>query len=149
MKRLLEKLPLLGAMFLILPLLIGEAAAADGAESSVATEVAEMNDMGDVNDPLEPFNRVMFEFNEALQVMFLRPAATLYKGFLPPPGQEMVSNFLDNLSSTVVLANDLLQGEVEFTDDDRDIAYLEPGHQQYLWRRRPVLPRRGNGRPRS
>ena len=70
--------------------------------------VAEYNE---INDPLEPFNRAMFELNRGLDTLFLRPAATLYRGLVPPPIQDMVGNFLNNLKTPVVLLNDVLQGE--------------------------------------
>lgn len=65
----------------------------------------------EVNDPLEPFNRAMFELNRGLDTLILRPAATLYRGFVPPPIQDIVNNFLNNLKAPVVLLNDVLQGE--------------------------------------
>ena len=67
----------------------------------------------DVNDPLEPMNRVIFQLNEFLQELILLPLAKLYTLILPDEGQEAVGNFLDNLRSPVVLANDLLQGEMK------------------------------------
>ncbi|NKB20680.1 MAG: VacJ family lipoprotein [Alphaproteobacteria bacterium] len=67
----------------------------------------------DVNDPIEPVNRVMFQINEFLHGLILRPLAELYMLILPDEGQEAVGNFLDNLRSPVVLANDLLQGEMK------------------------------------
>lgn len=67
----------------------------------------------DVNDPLEPMNRVIFQLNEFLQGLILRPLAELYTLMLPDEGQEALDNFLDNLRSPVVLANDLLQGEMK------------------------------------
>jgi len=67
----------------------------------------------EINDPLEPFNRAMFELNRGLDTLLLRPAATLYRGFVPPPIQDMVSNFLNNLKTPVVLLNDVLQGETD------------------------------------
>jgi phospholipid-binding lipoprotein MlaA len=67
----------------------------------------------DVNDPLEPMNRVIFQLNEFLQGLILRPLAELYTLMLPDAGQEALDNFLDNLRSPVVLANDLLQGETK------------------------------------
>ena len=66
-----------------------------------------------INDPIEPLNRGVFEFNQALDAMFLRPLADFYRLLLPPLFQEAVHNFLANLRSPVVLANDLLQGEWE------------------------------------
>jgi phospholipid-binding lipoprotein MlaA len=64
------------------------------------------------NDPLEPFNRAMFQFNLQVDGMFFKPAATVYREVLPEPVQKGVNNFLSNLRSPLVLANDLLQGEM-------------------------------------
>ena len=65
------------------------------------------------NDPLEPLNRGVFEVNRGLDALILRPAAGFYRFLTPPPIQEAVSNFLRNLRSPIVLANDLMQGEWE------------------------------------
>ncbi len=62
-------------------------------------------------DPLEPFNRAMFTFNDVLDGLFLRPAAIMYRNVFPGFVRDGVSNFLDNVRTPVVLANDLLQGE--------------------------------------
>ena len=67
----------------------------------------------EVNDPLEPVNRVTFKFNEVFHAIILRPLATFYKFILPDDGRVAVRNFLKNLRSPVVLANDLLQGETD------------------------------------
>jgi phospholipid-binding lipoprotein MlaA len=63
------------------------------------------------NDPLEPVNRAVFEVNRVLDGMFLEPFAHIYRGITPQFFRDAVSNFLDNLRSPVVLANDILQGE--------------------------------------
>lgn len=65
------------------------------------------------NDPLEPLNRAIFSFNRTMDGMFLRPAAVVYRGALPEPVQKGVYNFLGNLRSPVVFANDVLQGEMD------------------------------------
>lgn len=65
----------------------------------------------DVNDPIEGVNRAVFGFNEVIDTWFLRPAATLYRGLLPPPIQDGIHNMLSNLSTPIILVNDLLQGE--------------------------------------
>jgi len=65
----------------------------------------------DVNDPLEPVNRLIFGFNQAVEVMLLRPLATAYTAFLPLPVREAIGNALHNLRTPVILANDILQGE--------------------------------------
>ncbi len=66
-----------------------------------------------LNDPLEPLNRTVFGFNQAIDAMFLRPFADFYRLLLPAPFREGVHNVLANLRSPVILANDLLQGEVD------------------------------------
>lgn len=70
------------------------------------------------SDPLEPFNRVIFQFNEGLRTLFLRPAFTFIEAFTPPALRDHdygivsgVDGILDNLTAPVVLVNDLLQGE--------------------------------------
>ncbi|WP_135075823.1 VacJ family lipoprotein [Terasakiella sp. SH-1] len=67
----------------------------------------------EVNDPLEGVNRAVYGFNELVDTWFMRPAATLYRAFLPPPVQEGIHNMLSNLSTPIVLLNDILQGEGE------------------------------------
>lgn len=71
----------------------------------------------EVNDPLEPLNRGIFEFNRGVDTLLLRPAATFYKAMVPPPIQDLVHNFLNNLKAPVILLNDLLQGEAERAGD--------------------------------
>jgi phospholipid-binding lipoprotein MlaA len=64
-----------------------------------------------INDPLEPLNRVIFTFNDAADVLVLRPAAEAYQIFVPPEARERVTNVLRNLKSPIILANDVLQGQ--------------------------------------
>ena len=65
------------------------------------------------NDPLEPLNRGLFFVHEGLDTLVLRPAAEMYRLFLPPIIRTSITNALANLRSPVILANDLLQGETE------------------------------------
>ena len=67
----------------------------------------------ETNDPLEPMNRYFFEVNYALDELVLKPIAGWYYVALPNPAQDSVRNFLRNLSSPVILANDLFQGETD------------------------------------
>lgn len=62
------------------------------------------------NDPIEPVNRYIFEVNYAVDELFLKPVAGWYYTALPNPVQDGVRNVLRNLSSPVILANDLFQG---------------------------------------
>jgi phospholipid-binding lipoprotein MlaA len=66
-----------------------------------------------LNDPVEPLNRTVFEFNRGVDGLVLRPISEVYRSVLPQVGQDMVRNFLNNLKSPVVFANDILQGEEE------------------------------------
>jgi phospholipid-binding lipoprotein MlaA len=66
---------------------------------------------GDPRDPLEPVNRVMFNFNVTASNVVLTPAADAYRSVAPELMQEMVLNFFSNLSDTVVLTSSILQGK--------------------------------------
>ena len=65
------------------------------------------------HDPLEPMNRAIFAFNNTLDGLILEPAARMYRFVFPQPARDGIANFLDNLRTPVVLANDLMQGEFE------------------------------------
>ncbi len=64
-------------------------------------------------DPLEGFNRTMFKFNDAVDTVALKPAATVYKNVLPSFVQTGVGNFFGNLADAWTAVNNLLQGKVE------------------------------------
>jgi phospholipid-binding lipoprotein MlaA len=66
---------------------------------------------GDVYDPLEPVNRVIFDFNTAVDDVILEPVARGYAEVVPPPIQDGVTNFLRNLRTPVIFANEVLQGD--------------------------------------
>lgn len=101
----------LGAVLVAGAILAGCASAPSANDPEALAEYRE------INDPIEPINRAMFEFNRGLDTMLLRPAGTFYKAFMPPPLQELVHNFLNNLKTPVVLLNDLLQGETARAGD--------------------------------
>lgn len=65
------------------------------------------------NDPYESFNRTMLDFNLAVDKAVLRPVAFVYKEGVPDPLRTNVHNFLENLRGPVILANDLMQGEMD------------------------------------
>ena len=80
---------------------------------SVHVTLAQASGEEAVNDPLESMNRAIFEVNEGLQDVLLRPIAKFYNTNVNLTVRQGISNFLDNLSSPVIFANDLLQGEFE------------------------------------
>jgi phospholipid-binding lipoprotein MlaA len=67
----------------------------------------------DPGDPLEPVNRAVYGFNEGLDILVLRPAAEVYRGAVPTPVRMAVRNFLLNLTSPLLVANELLQGDFD------------------------------------
>jgi phospholipid-binding lipoprotein MlaA len=62
-------------------------------------------------DPFEPVNRAVFGFNMFADEWVLEPVARGYRAVAPAPVRRSVANFLNNLRSPVIFANDLVQGE--------------------------------------
>jgi phospholipid-binding lipoprotein MlaA len=69
-------------------------------------------------DPLEPLNRGIYTFNEAVDTTLLRPAAELYHGLVPRIVRIGVSNFFSNINDVIVALNNLLQGKVSNAASD-------------------------------
>jgi phospholipid-binding lipoprotein MlaA len=66
-----------------------------------------------IADPLEPVNRYIFAANLALDTTVIEPVATIYRDIVPDPARDSVRNFLRNLESPVLLANDVLQRDLD------------------------------------
>ena len=64
-------------------------------------------------DPYEGFNRAMFKFNDTVDQVALKPAATAYRAVLPSFVQTGVNNFFGNLADAWSAVNNLLQGKGE------------------------------------
>jgi phospholipid-binding lipoprotein MlaA len=65
----------------------------------------------DTNDPFEGSNRFFFDVNQVLDDILLRPVAIAYRAVVPDFARDGVRNFMNNLNSPVIFANDLMQGE--------------------------------------
>lgn len=63
----------------------------------------------DPRDPLEPFNRGMWQVNDAVDRAVVRPAATAYRDVLPSPVRTGVTNFFHNLQDAWSIVNNVLQ----------------------------------------
>ncbi|MGE0210176.1 MAG: VacJ family lipoprotein [Parvibaculaceae bacterium] len=96
-----------------------EPAAAKIKEKSAALDAdAEADANGDVPeeltptvaDPLEPLNRGIFAFNEALDFAVFRPVSYVYRTTVHKSLRVGISNALHNFSTPVILVNDFLQG---------------------------------------
>jgi phospholipid-binding lipoprotein MlaA len=70
-------------------------------------------------DPLEPMNRKVFAFNDAVDTAVLKPAAQVYKTVVPSPVQLAVSNFFGNVKDAWSAVNLFLQGR--FADGFSDV----------------------------
>lgn len=81
-----------------------------GEEASAAEGI---NATGSNNDPLEPYNRWMFNVNDAVDTTFAKPLAQTYRDAVPDFARDRVSRFFSNLDDVVVLVNDLLQLKFE------------------------------------
>ena len=66
---------------------------------------------GNPQDPLEGFNRAMFEFNEGLDEVLVKPVAQVYDAALPLPARSGVSNAFSNAGDPMIAINNLLQGK--------------------------------------
>jgi phospholipid-binding lipoprotein MlaA len=64
-----------------------------------------------IEDPMEDLNRQVFAFNTAVDNIALKPVARGYRAIVPQPIRTGVRNFLNNLRSPIVFANQILQGD--------------------------------------
>lgn len=60
-------------------------------------------------DPFEPFNRGVYQFNDAVDVAVLKPVATAYRDGVPSPVRHGVNNFFGNLQDAWSFVNNALQ----------------------------------------
>jgi phospholipid-binding lipoprotein MlaA len=65
------------------------------------------------HDPLEPFNRSVYGFNDAVDRAVIKPVATAYRDALPSPVRTGVSNFFNNLQDLWSFVNNTLQLKAE------------------------------------
>ena len=63
----------------------------------------------DARDPWEPMNRRVYQFNDVVDTVAIKPAAQLYEKVLPSFARKGMGNFLDNLRDVWSMANSALQ----------------------------------------
>lgn len=63
------------------------------------------------SDPLEPFNRAVFGFNEALDEAIILPLTNGYMVVTPDPFEAGIANAFNNVGEPMTFANQLLQGK--------------------------------------
>jgi phospholipid-binding lipoprotein MlaA len=62
-------------------------------------------------DPLEPLNRGVYKFNDAIDRTVARPVAKAYHDHVPDPIRAGISNAIDNFAYPTTIVNDLLQAK--------------------------------------
>ncbi|MCF8029393.1 MAG: VacJ family lipoprotein [Desulfohalobiaceae bacterium] len=67
-------------------------------------------DRSAVADPLEPYNRVVFRFNDGLYSYVLIPVSNGYKAVMPSPFRQGMENAFHNVRFPGRMVNHLLQG---------------------------------------
>lgn len=72
----------------------------------------------DPRDPFESYNRKVFAFNSAFDKVLLTPTARTYNTVVPWPVRAGIDNFFANLFQLPVIANDILQGEINMAVRD-------------------------------
>src|SRR5258708_33615439 len=96
----------LAPAFLLLALSFMLSACAD-----IPTSPAEKAEFEAPNDPLEPMNRVIFDVNDFLDRLLIRPLAELYRATIPPGIRDRVAGIVTNMKEPVIFANNVMQGE--------------------------------------
>lgn len=70
------------------------------------------------SDPLEPMNRGIYRFNDAIDRIALKPVAKAYVKVTPERVRSGTSNFFENLSTPRTVVNSLLQGKLKDAGQD-------------------------------
>ncbi len=65
----------------------------------------------EISDPLESVNRAIFGFNNVFDMVVFEPTAKAYRFLLPSPVRDSVQNFMRNLRTPLIFANNVLQGD--------------------------------------
>lgn len=81
--------------------------------ASLSLSACASGSAGEVADPAEGLNRGIFKFNDAVDTAVLSPVAKGYRAVVPQPARTGVRNFLHNLKTPTILANNLLQGDLQ------------------------------------
>lgn len=82
------------------------------------TGCASTNGYNDPRDPIEGFNRVMFQFNEVLDKVLMKPLAKGYRAVMPDPVDKGITNFFSNLDDIGSAINNLLQFKLKRSASD-------------------------------
>lgn len=76
-----------------------------------ASDQEAVTEYRETNDPLEPTNRAIYAFNNALDAAILKPVAQGYRYVIPASVRGGIHNILGNLATPVQFSNDVLEGK--------------------------------------
>jgi phospholipid-binding lipoprotein MlaA len=79
--------------------------------AATPTDPEELAEYNEANDPIEPINREIFDFNNWVDRNAIKPVAIAYRDTVPEGVRDSSQNFINNIRSPVIFANDVLQGE--------------------------------------
>jgi phospholipid-binding lipoprotein MlaA len=82
-----------------------------GSNTDEGEEEGEEKETASIADPLEPFNRVMYQFNDKIYFWVLKPVAQGYSKIVPETGRSSVKNFFSNLGFPKRFVSCLLQAD--------------------------------------
>lgn len=81
------------------------------AQQLTATAAPPPAAMDETNDPYESTNRAIFGFNQSVDRNVLVPVANGYRAIIPSTFRDIIHDFLQNLNSPIIFANDVLQAQ--------------------------------------
>ncbi len=88
-----------------------------GGCAGVPSDPADREAYYETNDPIEPFNRTVFRINQGLDSVIFKPLATIYHTIFSQTLQDGIRNFLNNLRTPIILANNVMQGDPDGVRD--------------------------------
>jgi phospholipid-binding lipoprotein MlaA len=74
-------------------------------------EEEDEEDQDEIADPIEPFNRVVFHFNDKLYFWLFKPTASGYRYVVPQGARFGIFNFFSNIAMPIRAINCCLQGK--------------------------------------
>lgn len=80
--------------------------------TACASSKGTQHDSAAIADPIEPVNRAIFSFNNVVDIIVIEPLGHVYMTFVPDFLRDGIRNFMRNLRSPLIVANNLLQGDI-------------------------------------
>jgi phospholipid-binding lipoprotein MlaA len=82
-----------------------------------ASDMEATQEFEQTNDPLEPTNRFFYDVDDKLQRYALKPVSQVYSTVTPSPVRDSLRNFIANLGSPVLFADDVTQAKPRRASD--------------------------------